>query len=305
LKDAREKAAEILRGVAEGRSPKQAQRGTVADAVEQFLDRHGKNYRPKSLYYADRWLRQHAVKKWGDRNLGDVTRADVRALLDPIAAPMLANRVHATTRKFFNWCVENDLIANSPFAGVKRPHKEVARDRVLTDDELKVVWRAAEGHELGSIVQLLILTGQRRAEVGNMEWSELDLDAGLWTLPRERAKNGRRHEIPLSRQAVAILRRTPRTDALVFGPTAPFFALQRFKDGVEVEGWTLHDLRRTCASGLARLGTPLVVIEKILNHVSGSLAGIVSVYQRHEYAAEKRAALQQWADHVERLVTSS
>jgi integrase len=301
LKDARDKAAEILRAVAEGRSPRQAQRGTVADAVAQFLDRHGKNYRPKTLYYVRSWL-QYAVDAWGDRNLGDITRGDVRAMIERIEAPMVANRVFATVRKFFNWCVENDLIANSPFAGVKRPHKEVARDRVLTDDELKVVWRAAERIELGPVVQLLILTGQRRAEVGNMEWSELDLDAGLWALPRERAKNGRRHEIPLSRQAVAILRRTPRIDAKVFGPTTPFFALQRFKDSVAVERWTLHDLRRTCASGLARLGVSLVVVEKVLNHVGGSLAGIVGVYQRHEYAAEKRAALQQWADHVEQLV---
>jgi integrase len=302
LKDARDKAAEILRSVAEGRSPKQMRRGSVADAVAQFLDRHGKSYRPRSLYYAERWLRQYAVKEWGDRNLGDITRADVRALLDRIDAPMVANRVHAVTRKFFNWCVENDLISNSPFAGVKRPNKEVARDRVLTDEELKVVWRAAETDPLGSIVQLLILTGQRRGEVGGMEWSELDLDVALWTLPRERVKNGRRHEVPLSRQAVEILRRTPRIDDRVFGLASPFFALQRFKDGVGVEAWTLHDLRRTAASGLARLGVSLVVIEKILNHVSGSLAGIVSVYQRHEYADEKRAALQQWADYVERLI---
>jgi integrase len=218
--------------------------------------------------------------------------------------------VHGIVRKFFNWCVENDLITNSPVAGVKAPNPETSRDRVLTDAELKAVWRVVEkdGYPLGSILQLLILTGQRRGEVTGMMWSELDLDAATWSLPRERVKNDRRHEVPLSRQAVAILKQVPRIgDKHVFtlNGTAPyknFLAKRRFDAAVGIAPWTVRDLRRTAASGMARLGVNLVVIEKILNHVSGSLAGIVGVYQRHEFAEEKRAALQQWADHVERLV---
>jgi integrase len=300
LKEARDKAAEILRAVAEGHSPRRAAGGTVAAAIDQFIERHGKNYRPKTLYYARSWL-QYAVDAWGDRKLDSIARADVRSMLDRIEAPMTANRVHGIVRKFFNWCVENDLIANSPAAGVRAPNKEVSRDRVLTDDELREVWRAVETH--AAIVRLLILTGQRRSEVAGMMWSEIDLDAALWTLPRERVKNARRHEVPLSKQAVAILRSVPRIDgSSVFGLKAPFGVLQRAKDRVGVESWTLHDLRRTAASGMARLGVSLAVIEKVLNHVSGSFAGIVGVYQRHEFADEKRAALQQWADHVERLV---
>jgi integrase len=304
LKEARDKAAEVLRSVAEGRSPRQRERGTVGDAVEQFLERHGKHYRPKSLYYAERWLRQGA-KEWEGRKLDSITRADVRAMLDRIDAPMVANRTHSIVRKFFNWCVENDLIANSPVAGVRAPNKETARDRVLTDEELAAVWRATENDSHGPIVHLLILTGQRRSEVAGMRWSELDLDAALWTLPRERVKNDRRHEVPLSRQAVAILRQVPRiSDSSVFALAEPHNGLQRLKEKIGVESWTLHDLRRTAASGMARLGVGIAVVEKILNHVSGSFAGIVGVYQRHEFADEKRAALQQWADHVERLVRS-
>jgi integrase len=303
LKGARDKAAEVLRSVAEGRSPRQLQRGTVGDGVEQFLERHGKHYRPKSFYYAERWLRQ-GIKGWSDRKLDSISRADVRAMLDRIDAPMVANRVHAIVRKFFNWCVENDLITNSPVAGIRAPNKEVARDRVLTDEELAAVWRAAENDPYGPIVQLLILTGQRRGEVAGMRWSELDLDAALWTLPRERVKNDRRHEVPLSRQAVAIIKQVPRVSDSVFGLKEPHNGLQRAKERIGVEAWTLHDLRRTTASGLAKLGVSLAVVEKVLNHVSGSFAGIVSVYQRHEFAEEKRAALQQWADHVERLVRS-
>ena len=178
----------------------------------------------------------------------------------------------------------------------------------MTDDELRLVWQAADkiGFPFGPIVQLLILTGQRRGEVTGMQWGELQ--AGLWTLPRERVKNDRRHDVPLSRQAAAIIERLPRiSDRYVFSlngnkPFNGFKAKERLDKLASIAPWTLHDLRRTAASGMARLGVSLVVIEKVLNHVCGSLAGVVGVYQRHEFADEKRAALQLWADHVERLV---
>jgi integrase len=139
-----------------------------------------------------------------------------------------------------------------------------------------------------------------------MEWSEID--GGTWTLSKERTKNGRQHEVPLSRQALYLLKGTPRiSDRFVFSYDAkPFNGFSKSKARLDaacgVDGWTIHDLRRTAASGMAKLGVSLVVIEKVLNHVSGSLAGIVGVYQRHEFAEQKCAALQQWADHVEQLV---
>jgi integrase len=311
LKQARDAAAKILRAVAEGRSPHQRQAGSVEDAVAQFLQRHGKSYRPKSRSEAERLLRLYVVDKWGRRKLDEVTRADVRAMLDGIEAPVAANRIHGMVRKFFNWAVENDLIAISPIAGIRTPHDEKSRDRVLTDDELRAVWNAADKAGIfGSILKLLILSGQRRSEVGGMAWAELNLDAGLWTLPRERTKNDRQHEIPLSRQAVAIIKELPRiSDRYVFSlntktPFNGFKTKERFGAAVNIAPWTIHDLRRTAASGMAKLGVSLPVIEKVLNHTSGSFAGIVGVYQRHEFTEEKRAALQQWADHVERLVQS-
>jgi integrase len=172
------------------------------------------------------------------------------------------------------------------------------------------VWQAAgELGPYGAMVRLLILTGQRRGEVAGMEWDELDLENRIWTLPRERVKNDRRHEVPLSLQTIAI-RGLPRIgDKYVFSVngTAP---ANNFGDNRarlrgllgDMSPWVIHDLRRTVASGMARLGISLAVIEKVLNHVSGSFAGIVGVYQRHEFAEEKRAALEKWADHVERLV---
>ena len=143
-----------------------------------------------------------------------------------------------------------------------------------------------------------------------MMWPELDIALSTWTLPRERVKNGRKHEVPLSNQALEIIKKAPRTsDKYVFslngrGPFSSFSDRRAQLDqSVNIASWTIHDLRRTVASGLAKLGTDLAVIEKVLNHTSGSFAGIVGVYQRHEFSNEKRAALQQWADHVEGLVS--
>jgi integrase len=307
LKQARDAAATVLRAVAEGRSPEQRSTGSVGDAVARFLDHCRKTYRPRTLKEAERLMRLYVLASWQGRKLADISRADVRVMLGKIEKPIAANRLHSLVRRFFNWAVENDLIASSPVAGIKTPNQETARDRILTDAELKAVWKASDNIGIfGSILKLLILTGQRRSEVTQMEWSELDGD--LWILPRERTKNDRRHEVPLSRQAVAIIAALPRiSDRYAFSlngttPFNGFKARERFCP--EIADWTIHDIRRTVASGMARLGVSLVVIEKVLNHVSGSLAGIVGVYQRHEFGAEKRAALQQWADHVERLVAA-
>ena len=227
--------------------------------------------------------------------------------------PIAANRLHSIVRKFFNWCVENELIAASPCAGLKQPASEISRDRVLSDRELRLVWEAAEkiGYPFGSMVQLLTLTGERRGEVANMQWGELDLQKRVWSLPRERVKNNRQHDVPLSPQAVAIIERIPRiSDRFVFSlnGTAPFNGFGKNRDRLvallpaDTPSWVIHDLRRSAASGVEQLGIRLSVIEKVLNHVSGSFAGIVGVYQRHEFADEKRAALQRWADYVRRLV---
>jgi integrase len=205
-------------------------------------------------------------------------------------APIMANRVHSIVRKLFNWCLEQEIIAVSACAGVKPPTEETSRDRVLTDDELKLVWLASDklGPPFGSIVQLLILTGQRRGEVANMEWGEIDIEKRLWTLPRERVKNDRRHEVPLSPQAVTIIKGLPRiSNRFVFSlnGTAPANSFGGNRNRLvallpdAMPAWVIHDLRRTVASGMAGLGVNLSVIEKVLNHVSGSFAGIVGVYQ--------------------------
>jgi integrase len=309
LKAAREAGTKALRAAAEGHQPAVQRTDTVDAAVAQFIERHAKRrYRPRPLQEAERLLHRHVLASWRSRRLDSITRGDVRALLDSIKAPAMANQILKLVSKFFNWCVDADILAASPAAGIKKPFAERSRDRVLTDDELQAVWRAADGigYPFGAIVQLLALTGQRRGEVAGMRWDEIEGD--LWTLPKERTKNGRLHTVSLSRQAMAIIEGSPRISDFVFSANGEksvsgFASPKHLIDGLAgVIDWRLHDLRRTTASGMARLGINLPVIEKVLNHVSSSFAGIVGVYQRHEFAEEKRQALQQWADYVEQLV---
>jgi len=325
LKHARELAGKALRAVAEGRDPglektqaRAAKADSIESVVEKFLERHyRRTNRPKTAHRAEQLLRLHVLPRWRARMVGDITRRDVRDVLDRVVdggAPIQANRVLAVVRKLFNWCVAHDILAVSPCAGVERPTAERSRDRVLDDVELRLVWQAAGeiGYPHGPLVQLLALTGQRRDEVGQMRWSEVDLEKRLWTLPPERVKNRKPHEVPLSEAALATLKGLPRIDGssfvFTFSGASPATGFSKAKlkfDALlpaDMPAWRLHDLRRTCASGMARLGINLPVIEKVLNHSSGSFAGIVGVYQKHSFADEKRAALEAWGNFVAALV---
>ena len=199
-------------------------------------------------------------------------------------------------------------------AGVKAPAGEESRDRVLEPDELAALWRACDslGWPFGPLVQLLIVTGQRIGEVGTMRWEHLDLDRSEWRLPAAAVKTKRAHVVPLSPLALEIIASLPRLgDGYVFparkagshNPVSGFSKTKRKLDALSgVASWRYHDLRRTLATGMQRLGVRLEVTEAVLNHVSGSRAGIVGVYQRHEYGPEKRAALDAWAREVERII---
>ena len=325
LKSARELGAKALRAVAEGRDPGQEKaqaRSTKVDSIEsvtaQFIERHCKrSNRPRTAQETERLLRLHVLPRWRGKMIHDITRRDVLDVLDRVVdsgAPIAANRTLSAVRKLFSWCVQRDITATSPCAGVKPPTAERSRDRVLNDDELRLVWQAADkiGWPFGPLVKLLALTGQRRDEVAKMRWDELDLKAGLWILPRERVKTDQPHEVPLSAAAVNVLKSVPRIagSPYVFttngtAPSSSYSKNKRKLDALlppEMPSWRLHDLRRTVASGMARLGINLPVIEKVLAHRSGSFAGIVSVYQRHSFADEKRAALDAWGHHIEQLI---
>ena len=336
LKDARELASRALVSIASGGDPaatKQAARAGAKKApdldliekvVDSFVERYAKaNTRASTAAETDRVLKKEVVGRWAGRRLTSITRADVHEMLDEVVdrgSPILANRLLAVFRKMCGWAIDRGLIETSPCDRVKAPSVAQTRNRVLADDELARIWKACDklSYPFGPLTQLLALTGQRRDEVGGMRWSELDLEARLWTLPRDRAKNGVEHSIPLSPQAVAIIKALPRIGksnaflfttnarAAVSGFSKTKVALDKTivkDDGDPLPHWTFHDLRRTAATGMARLGVGLPIVEKVLNHVSGSFRGVAGVYNRHSFDTEKRHALESWAAFVERLVT--
>ncbi|WP_232628899.1 tyrosine-type recombinase/integrase [Methylobacterium sp. Leaf118] len=345
LVEAREAARQALRSVAEGRDPaneKQAAKAdevaaamrfgaVAADYIERYAKPRNRSWRETEAFLTrtrgddeKRLPRSRSgPDKWQERDIRTISRADVLDALDAVAerAPVHANRLFAALRRFFAWTVERGILVTSPMAGLKPPSPEVSRDRVLSDAELIATWKATEeiGFPFGPVVQLLILTGQRRSEVIEAEWREFDLDAATWTIPRERAKNDRAHVVPLAPQAVEIICGLPRIGSrsrLLFTTTGETafsgvskaterlqrLAAAHLPGGQESAPWRLHDLRRTFASGCARLGVPVHVVEKALNHVSGTHGGIVGVYQRHDYGDERRRAMELWAAHLNGLL---
>jgi integrase len=226
-------------------------------------------------------------------------------------APVAANKALKSIKTFLRWCVGRAVIDQSPAEGVPLPAKEVARDRVLDDEELARVILAARqiGGPYGGIVELLAFTGQRREEVARLPWEELDLARRIWTIPKSRTKNAKAHVVHLSEQSLAVPTRADRNSPLVFSllGTKPFQDFSRAKRQLDqlsgVTGWRLHDLRRTCVSGMARLGIAPHVADKVLNHKSGTISGVAAVYQRHEFLAERQEALERWGTHVARIVS--
>jgi integrase len=256
----------------------------------------------------------------GNRSVRDIKRREVIEIIERITdrgSPVMANRVLATMRKFFNWCVNRGILEVSPLAGISPPTRERSRERVLSDKEIANVLAAAQStpYPFGPIVLLLFLTAQRREEVGGMRWNEIDLKQKIWTIPAERIKNAKGHQVHLSDLAISILNSLPRfvnadgtPSDLVFtstGKTA-FSGYSRAKGIMDkrsgVIDWRLHDIRRTVATELARLGAAVHVVEAILNHRSGVISGVAAVYQRHDFLEERKTALSNWSDQIrERL----
>jgi integrase len=263
---------------------------------------------------------KHILPELGERMADAVTRGDVTRFIDGIAAPVMARLVHAQLSAFYSWAMPRlDKLASNPCRDAGRPPKPKARDRVLTENEMAALWRVvdAQAEPWRSAVKLLILTGQRKSEVFEARRAEFDLKAGLWTIPAERAKNGAAHIVPLSEAARNVLDAIEEVagSRLLFpadgNPENPASgiskAVERIRAGVRAElgedtaGWSLHDIRRTVATGLQRLGIRFEVTEAVLNHVSGSKGGVAGVYQRYGWSNEKKAALDAWALEVERL----
>lgn len=360
---ARTRAKSLARQVEEGIDPRQreleelaAAEGAQRLAEEQarieddlsfekvaalWLDHyeHEKDRRPSSIRLAKLVVNRHLMPKLKGRPMPHIGRAEMQAVIDviPPGKRGIRRAVFAYASVLFGWAAKRGDMSGNPLAKMAKPEAPKARDRVLTDDELAFVWKATErvSAPFGPLYRLLILTGQRRSEVAEISWSELDRASSTWTIPAGRAKNGVAHIVPLTELVVTeldalanalsreerqgcdgatrpiswpksgyVLTTTGRTP--ISGMAKAKRNLDRMvleeSGGEAVAPWRIHDLRRTLATGFQRLGIRFEVTEAVLNHVSGAKGGIAGIYQRHDWKDEKRAALNAWALHVRSLV---
>jgi integrase len=274
------------------------------------------------------------AERWAERTLREIDGHDVWSVMEEakrIGVPGLGVKIedHSDSRArhlrnalsaLFSWAHRQRLVETNPCRAVAPPSAPASRDRILTNDEIRWFWKACSGmRPFEGALKILLLTGQRRDEVAEMLWDELR-DNGEWHLPRERTKNKRAHVVALPQAALSLIQQEPRTGRYVFTTTGKtpisgwsktkrkldlamldLARLERDKN-FEIEPWRIHDLRRTAVTGMARAGADLHVVERAVNHVSGSFGGIVSVYQQHKYSAEVRTALEAWSNLVAGII---
>lgn len=339
LGDAREEARRVSHLAEEGKDPRsvkadakrkeqEARRNTFGACVDEFMKKHvATRLRASTAREYRRILTGPDTRYLHERPIAEVTKRDILDVLEAIddrGSPGASKRALAYLRKFFNWCAERDIVAAPPTDRVPRPHPEVRRDRVLSEEELRCLLKALDKEDtvFGPLVRVLLLTGQRRAEVGGMRWSELrdlDGDAPCWEIPGARTKNKQGHIVPLSAPVAAILADLPRIGDLVFTTTGetPVSGFGRAKTRLDervaalraAEGrpampaWTFHDLRRTMVTMMnEQLGIFPHVVEAVVNHMSGlAKVGVAGVYNRALYLGDRRRALDAWGAFVEEL----
>jgi integrase len=317
LAKARDKAIAALRQLDDGIDPTSRRRqpgmlveAVCADFIRQYAKPRNRNWRE-----TERVLERELIAAHGQRDIRELRRPDILEILDAAVereAAYQANRILATVRKLFNWCIERGIIEANPIVGLKAPTREQSRDRVLDDDEIARLLRACQNevYPFRQFVPMLLATAQRRGELAAMRWSEIDTEAKTWVIPGERSKNGKPHVVPLSAYALAVLDSVPRFLDCDFvftttrkTPISGFSKmLARLSEASNTTDWRLHDLRRTAASGMARVGVAPHVVEKALNHISGTISGVAAVYNRYAYDAEKRDALDRWGERLQGLV---
>jgi integrase len=333
LGEARDVWRDARRKLSRGEEPTTAP-AAVADRFEDVLadwlkrDQGGN----RSHDEVKRILHREVLPAWGKLRLAEIGKRQIRDLIDAIVdrgAVTLARRCHAHLHRLFRWSVGRDFIPSNPMTDMLKPGAEVKRDRVLNDDELRRAWIAAQqiGWPMGPAIRLLVLTCARREEIGALKWREIDRERDEIRLQGDRTKNGEPHTIPLSGAAKSLIDALPRMadSEFVFTTTgntpvsgwsrakanldqlllarARLEASDRGEDGAKINlpAWRIHDLRRTTATGMERLGIKQQVVEALLGHIAGSKAGVVGIYQRHTYEEEKREALERWAKHIASL----
>jgi len=331
LADARAEAIKALRNAKLGQDPadeKQRDRNaqTFEAVCRDYLEKHAKP-KKKSWKEDARMINSYLLPEFGKQHAADISRRAIREYLERKAAanaPIQANRIRALLRKIFNWAISFDILENNPVFLVPAPAKARKRERVLTEDELKRLWYALEADANNSVgvdsqsrkyaaglIKLRILTAQRGGEIANMEWTELDMNTGWWTIPAEKAKNGLSHRVPLSPAALKVIREMKA----VAGDTGKKYVfpnpkgdahrksiqsdIRQVREAAAID-FTGHDLRRTASSMMTGMGILRLTVSKILNHTEG---GVTNIYDRYSYDGEKREALELWANRLEKIVS--
>lgn len=310
LAKAREEAQALLLGIATDGAPR-AER-TFGDLASDWIDRVAKPNN-RSWQLQDRRLALHILPAWKDRKLSSIRRGDVRDLVEGLEGAVLPNRALTLIRTLFRYAMSRDWIEASPAEAMAKPKAETSRDRVLDMAETARVFTVADllGYPFGGFIKLLVLTGQRRTEVAAMRWRDIDLEGAVWTIPAEANKAARVHVVPLGAAALAILNGAPKLGEFVWTDNGKAHisgfskAKTRLDTFLSAKGgalvpWVFHDLRRTVATHMVRLGVPELVVGRVLNHAVTGVTG--KVYARHAYVPEKRSALDKWEADLEREI---
>jgi integrase len=313
LAKAREAARTALEGVTGGQDPAASKRagtpadGTLAAYVALYREKHVSTVRAGAAANINREL-ECMQDAWPGRSLRSISKKDVVAVIDKALkrGPSAAVTAWKVAKAFFAWCESREDDFASPARSIRKPAKEKSRERVLNDAELKLPWEAADaaGGAAGALVKLLILSGARRNEMTELARDEITPDS--IELRGNRTKNGMPHTIPITPMIRRALSTLPNTGKFVLnGTDRPFGDHSGAKEKVKpaIPPWTLHDLRRSFASGLQRLGIAPHIVELALNHRSGTFSGVAGIYQRHRYAKEAREAFELWSRHIEALTT--
>lgn len=322
---ARKKARATLVQITNGDDPLKARSKatgalTIKDLADEFMDRYITKQRkcPEHVGYI---LNADILPYWKSRKAFDITRRDVVVLLDRVVdrgAKIQANRVASVLIQMFRFAVERDILETSPCIYLRKPGgKENIRTRVLDDEEIRLFWanldKTPMTRGINLALKLLLVTGQRRGEIAHAEWPEIDIDKEIWSIPAEKTKNGHAHIVPLSPLAISLFRElktlSQYSDYVVPSPVglerpitdrAITRAVSRYQPIFGIEKFVTHDLRRTLATHMRRMGIPASHVDKVQNHLE---QGIIRHYDHHNYLREKRRALDRWARHLEKVIS--
>ena len=327
LSDARKMAAANYSKIAAGRDLVQERRNeierqameaqkvvTVSDLGEMFLSKHGSKVRHNTRKTYITTISKHINPNFGRDALKDLNRAKVKGYLDKLTKshPAAANYTLVVFKAMLNFGISEDIIQANPLAGLKAPATKQTRERVCSPAELRKIWNAADGlsEPFGTLIKVLILTGQRVTETSRMKWQHVDFETGIWVIPAENAKNKKAHSLPLPdavRRLLAGLRPLNGHNEYVFQSTYDTGKpvqdtgekMKQICDSTGIQNITPHDLRRTFATGMAALKVDLPVLKKLLNHTPSASQDITTaVYNRYQYEDEKREALNRWSKAV-------